>query len=211
MQRLLRARVHQPRQFPFVLDTAVRTAIERRGVAVLVVPGDLLVTQIDRPRSIPTIRSTTPVVRPSDGELDDRGPRARRGRARDDPGRCGLRRRARTGASRSRGALQAPIVHTLRGKEFVEHDNPFDVGMTGLLGFMSGYHAMMECDALLMLGTDFPYREFYPERRDRDPGRRAWRADRPAHGRRRRRSSGRSRTPSKRCCRSCGQDRLRRT
>ena len=54
-------------------------------------------------------------------------------------------------------------MHTMRGKEFVEYDNPFDVGMTGLLGFMSGYHAMEECDALLMLGTDFPYRDFYPE------------------------------------------------
>ena len=60
-------------------------------------------------------------------------------------------------------ALKAPIVHTLRGKEFIEHENPYDVGMTGLLGFASGSHAMDACDALLMLGTDFPYREFYPE------------------------------------------------
>jgi pyruvate dehydrogenase (quinone) len=60
------------------------------------------------------------------------------------------------------GKLQAPIVHTLRGKEFVEHDNPFSVGMTGLLGLSSGYCAMMDCDTLLMLGTDFPYRQFYP-------------------------------------------------
>jgi pyruvate dehydrogenase (quinone) len=61
------------------------------------------------------------------------------------------------------GALKAPIVHALRGKEFVEYDNPYDVGMTGLLGFESGYRAMEHCDALLMLGTDFPYRPFYPE------------------------------------------------
>ena len=58
--------------------------------------------------------------------------------------------------------LQAPILHALRGKEFIEYDNPYDVGMTGLLGFSSGYHAMQECDTLLLLGTDFPYREFYP-------------------------------------------------
>ncbi len=51
----------------------------------------------------------------------------------------------------------------MRGKEFVEYDNPFNVGMTGLLGFSSGYHAMMNCDTLLMLGTDFPYRQFYPQ------------------------------------------------
>jgi pyruvate dehydrogenase (quinone) len=51
----------------------------------------------------------------------------------------------------------------MRGKEYIEYDNPFDVGMTGLLGFSSGYHAMMNCDALLMLGTDFPYQQFFPE------------------------------------------------
>ncbi|HTB14851.1 MAG TPA: thiamine pyrophosphate-dependent enzyme [Bryobacteraceae bacterium] len=61
------------------------------------------------------------------------------------------------------GKLQAPIVHAFRGKEFIEYDNPFDVGMTGLLGFSSGYHAMMSCDTLLMIGTDFPYRQFLPQ------------------------------------------------
>ena len=54
------------------------------------------------------------------------------------------------------GKLQAPIVHAMRGKEFIEYDNPFDVGMTGLLGFSSGYQAMMSCETLLMIGTDFP-------------------------------------------------------
>ena len=58
--------------------------------------------------------------------------------------------------------LKAPIVHALRGKEFIEYDNPYDVGMTGLLGFSSGYEAMRNCEALLMLGTDFPYQQFYP-------------------------------------------------
>jgi glyoxylate carboligase len=60
--------------------------------------------------------------------------------------------------------LKVPIVHALRGKEFIEYDNPFDVGMTGLLGFSSGYRAMMDCDTPLMLGTDFPYKQFYPEK-----------------------------------------------
>ncbi len=59
-------------------------------------------------------------------------------------------------------ALKSPIVHAFGGKEYVEYDNPFDVGMTGLIGFSSGYHAMLDCDTLLMLGTDFPYRQFYP-------------------------------------------------
>ena len=67
--------------------------------------------------------------------------------------------------------LKAPIVHALRGKEHVEWDNPYDVGMTGLIGFSSGYYAMLDCDVLLMLGTDFPYRQFYPTWQ--------WRQDRP--------------------------------
>jgi pyruvate dehydrogenase (quinone) len=60
------------------------------------------------------------------------------------------------------GALQAPVVHAFRGKEFIEYDNRFDVGMTRLIGFGSGYRAMEHCDTLLLLGTDFPYRPFYP-------------------------------------------------
>ena len=56
------------------------------------------------------------------------------------------------------------MVHAMRGKEHVEWDNPYDVGMTGLIGFSSGYYAMLDCDVLLMLGTDFPYRQFYPQR-----------------------------------------------
>ena len=60
------------------------------------------------------------------------------------------------------GALEAPVLHSLRGKEFVEYDNPYDVGMTGLIGFSSGYRAMEHCDALVLLGSDFPYRPFYP-------------------------------------------------
>ena len=62
------------------------------------------------------------------------------------------------------GKLKAPIVTTLRGREHVEYDNPYDVGLTGLIGYSSGYHAMMECDTFLMLGTDFPYRQFHPEK-----------------------------------------------
>ena len=62
-----------------------------------------------------------------------------------------------------RGGCKAPIVHALRGKEHIEYDNPYDVGMTGLVGFASGYKAMKNCDTLLMLGADFPYRQFFPE------------------------------------------------
>ena len=60
--------------------------------------------------------------------------------------------------------LKSPIVSALRGREHIQYENPYDVGLTGLIGFSSGYHAIKECDTLLMLGTDFPYTQFYPEK-----------------------------------------------
>jgi pyruvate dehydrogenase (quinone) len=149
-------------QLPYVLDIAIRTAVEKRDVAVLVVPGDVLLSEIDRPAEISVIRPTVSVIRPSDAELDvaaDALNSARRVTILAGSGCVGARDEVFAVAD----AVRAPIVHALRGKEVIEYDNPFDVGMTGLLGFTSGYHAMEECDTLVMLGTDFPYREFYPE------------------------------------------------
>ena len=80
--------------------------------------------------------------------------------------------------------LKAPIVHALRGKEFIEYDNPYDIGMTGLLGFTSGYYGMEHCDLLLMLGTDFPYQQVLSVARKGDSGGFARRADRPQNRRR---------------------------
>jgi pyruvate dehydrogenase (quinone) len=154
--------VSTPQQLPFVLESAVRTALATRDVAVLVVPGDVLVAEVERPRVIPAITAPAPVVRPSDRELDVAAhalDAAERVTILAGAGCTGVHEQVIALAR----ALQAPIVHTLRGKEHLEYENPYDVGMTGLLGFSSGYHAMEECDALLMLGTDFPYRDFYPE------------------------------------------------
>jgi len=148
-------------QFPYVLDIAIRTAVEKRGVSVLVVPGDLLVHAFQGRDTVATIRASTPLVRPADAELTaaaDILNRAQRVTILAGAGCAGAHDQVVALAA----VLQAPIVHALRGKEFVEYDNPYDVGMTGLIGFSSGYHAMEDCDTLLMLGTDFPYRQFYP-------------------------------------------------
>ena len=150
------------KQLPYVLDIAIRTAIEKRDVAVLVIPGDVLLSEIERPADVATLLPTRSIIRPSDEELDMAAEalnRARRVTILAGSGCAGAREEVLSLAD----ALQAPIVHALRGKEIIEYDNPFDVGMTGLLGFTSGYHAMEECDTLVMLGTDFPYREFYPQ------------------------------------------------
>jgi len=79
------------------------------------------------------------------------------------------------------GRLKAPIVHALRGKEFIEYDNPYNVGMTGLLGFASGYQAMMNCEALLVLGSDSPIPAVLSKRREDYSSRHARRADRPSN------------------------------
>jgi pyruvate dehydrogenase (quinone) len=154
--------ISSPAQLPGVLETAVRAAVGQQGVSVIVVPGD--VAMMDLPREMRTSASLLPprpVIRPGDQELHALADRL------NAAGRitllCG---RGCAGAHaplmRLADALKSPIVHALGGKEHVEYENPYDVGMTGLIGFSSGYHAMMNCEMLLMLGTDFPYRQFYP-------------------------------------------------
>ena len=154
--------ISTPEQLPGVLERAIRIAVAERGVSVIVVPGDIgMKTVPDAPKLSPSLVPAPPLVRPQDAGLDQLAGLLNEG-ARVTL-LCG---RGCFGAHeplmRLADALKSPIVHALGGKEGVEWDNPFDVGMTGLIGFSSGYHAMMDCDMLLMLGTDFPYRQFYP-------------------------------------------------
>ena len=155
--------VSQADQMPRVLGIAMRTAIARRGVAVVVIPGDVL--QRECPSSpLPLgIHQAAAVVRPAPAELTQAAEMLNRAQKITILGGAGCAG-AHTQLIALAARLKAPIVHALRGKEFIEYDNPYDVGMTGLLGFSSGYHAMMNCDALLMLGTDFPYPQFFPQK-----------------------------------------------
>ena len=154
--------VSQPEQMPRVLEIAMQTALSRRGVAVIALPGDVALR--DAVEETPRLHfsgSQTSVC-PCDGEIDvlaDLLNRAKRITILGGAGCAGAHDELVELARK----LQAPIVHAMRGKEFIEYDNPFDVGMTGLLGFSSGYHAMMNCDVLLMIGTDFPYQQFFPK------------------------------------------------
>ena len=151
-----------PEQLPRLLEIAMRAAVEGRGVAVLVVPGEIFLNErVEGPEPRP-IRRARSIARPGDEDLDAAAGvlnAAKRVTILAGVGCAGAHGELLTLA----GALQAPIVHTMRGKDVVEFDNPYDVGMTGLLGFSSGYRAMEHCDALLILGADLPYREFYPE------------------------------------------------
>jgi pyruvate dehydrogenase (quinone) len=152
-----------PEQLPRVLEIAMRSALEHRGVAVVVIPGEVFLSNSPAGWKVRPVLRTASVIRPDDRSL------AAAAELLNRSSRVTILAGAGCGAAHDQlveiaAALKAPVVHTLRGKECVEYDNPYDVGMTGLIGFSSGYRAMEHCDALLMLGTDFPYRPFYPER-----------------------------------------------
>ena len=155
--------ISDPDQMPRTLETAIRAAVGHRGVAVVSIPGDVALEAAEEKlaRSIGALLPARPLIQAAPGEIEKLATLLNEaGRVTILAGRgC---RDAHTQLLQIAGALQAPIVHALGGKEWVEHANPYDVGMTGLIGFSSGYEAMMACDLLLMLGTDFPYRQFYP-------------------------------------------------
>jgi pyruvate dehydrogenase (quinone) len=155
--------VSQADQMPRMLGIAMRTAIAKRGVAVVIIPGDVLARDCAAPALALGIHDSASVVRPSDKELSQAAELLNGAQKVAVLGGAGCEG-AHEGLVAVAARLKAPIVHALRGKEFIEYDNPYDVGMTGLLGFSSGYHAMMNCDALLMLGTDFPYPQFFPKK-----------------------------------------------
>jgi pyruvate dehydrogenase (quinone) len=149
---------------PRILNMAMRAAVQESGVAVVVIPGEVLGNRItntgwgSRP-----VTAAGSVCRPDEPSLAAAAGilnAAHSVTILAGAGVAGAHDRVIDLAD----ALAAPIVHALRGKEYIEYDNPHDVGMTGLLGFASGYKAIKEADVLLMLGTDFPYQQFYPDR-----------------------------------------------
>lgn len=150
-----------PIQLPRMLRTAMQAAVEQRGVGVLVIPGDVaLADAVDT--TVTAVRASRPRVLPADDELKQAAELLGAAKKVTILAGAGVEG-AHAQLIELADTLAAPIVHTLRSKQFVEYDNPLDVGMTGLLGFASGYRALANCDTLLMLGTDFPYRPFLPE------------------------------------------------
>ena len=154
--------VSQAEQMPRVLEIAIQTALSRRGVSVVALPGDVALR--DAIEIAPRLHfpEPKPIVCPSEEEITILAEVLNRSKKTTILGGAGCAG-AHAELIELAGKLQAPIVHAMRGKEFIEYDNPYDVGMTGLLGFPSGYFAMMNCDTLLMIGTDFPYTQFLPQ------------------------------------------------
>jgi len=154
--------VSHPEQLPRILDIAIQTALSRRGVSVIAIPGDVALRDAVAEEPRLNFPPPKPTVCPAADEIAALAKLLNGSKKITILGGAGCAG-AHAELIELAGKLKAPIVHAMRGKEFIEYDNPFDVGMTGLLGFASGYHAMMNCDLLLMLGTDFPYQQFFPK------------------------------------------------
>jgi len=157
--------VTRPEQMPRMITIAMQHAISKKGVSVLVLPGDVAALSEDETVPRVVMHATEPIIHPSEDEIKRLAHYLNQGKK--ITLLCG---------SGCKGAhdqlmelcdqLKSPMVIALRGKEYLEYDNPYSVGLTGLIGYSSGYHAMMDCDVLLMLGTDFPYRQFFPKKAD---------------------------------------------
>jgi pyruvate dehydrogenase (quinone) len=156
--------ISSARQMPRTLEIAIREAVGKRGVSVIVIPGDVaLQPAADAPAPANLdLLPAEPIVVPKLAELRALAEflnSAKRVTLLCGSGCAGAHDQLMALCEK----LRAPMVHALKGKEHLEWDNPYNVGMTGLIGFSSGYYAMNDCDALLLLGTDFPYRQFYPQ------------------------------------------------
>ncbi|MER8039414.1 pyruvate dehydrogenase [Streptomyces hydrogenans] len=154
--------ISHPKQMPRLLHTAVQHAVGRGGVSVVALPGDIADQPAPEKTTGSALVTSRPTVRPGDSEIDAL---VRMIDAADrvtlfcGSGTAGAHPEVMQFAER----VKAPIGHALRGKEWIQYDNPFDVGMSGLLGYGAAYEATHECDLLILLGTDFPYNAFLPD------------------------------------------------
>src|SRR5271167_2063286 len=153
--------ISNPKQFERVLHIAMQSAIGKGGVGVIVLPGDLGGADFPAEGAPRSLVSPRPSIRPGEKDL------ARLAELINSSKKvalfCGIGcENAHDEVVALAEKVKAPSAHTYRGKPFVEYNNPYDVGMTGMIGFGMAYEAIHECDLLLLLGTDFPYDKFLP-------------------------------------------------
>ncbi|MGW5876638.1 pyruvate dehydrogenase [Nocardiopsis terrae] len=166
--------VSHPDQMPRLARIAVQHALGTPGVAVLVLPGDVAGRAAGGPADTTPVTAGRATAWPSE---DDVRELARRINEADTVSLfCGAGvRGAHEEVVTLADQVKAPVGHTLRGKEWIQYDNPHDVGMIGLLGYGACYEALQDADLTVLLGCDFPYDDFLPRRNvvqvDRDPRR----------------------------------------
>ncbi|MCX8640971.1 MULTISPECIES: thiamine pyrophosphate-dependent enzyme [unclassified Gilliamella] len=154
--------INDPTQARQITTAAVQAAINQRGVAVLVIPYNISLEKVED-NSGHKIYHPKPIIHPSNEELNQIADILNKNHK--------IAIFAGQGAHEAHDELiglaeklKAPIVHTSRAKDFVEYDNPYNVGMTGMFGVESGSTAIKDCDVLLMLGADFAWSQFYPNK-----------------------------------------------
>jgi pyruvate dehydrogenase (quinone) len=151
--------IMNPGQARRMATLAAQAALTKRGVAVLVLPGDIAAVEVDEGPAY-AVHTPAPVTTPSSAELDRIAALLAEG------GRIAVYAGAgceHVGVVKFCASLSAPMAHTSRAKDFLEPDNPFNVGMTGVFGAKAGFHAVTSCDTLVLLGCDFAWRQFYPK------------------------------------------------
>jgi pyruvate dehydrogenase (quinone) len=153
--------ISNPAQFERVLHIAMQSAMGKGGVGVIVLPGDLAGQEIPAEAASRSLVTHRPSIRPGEKDL------ARLADLINSAKRvalfCGIGcENAHDEVVALAEKVKSPVAHSYRGKPFVEYNNPYDVGMTGMIGFGMAYEAIHECDLLLLLGTDFPYDKFLP-------------------------------------------------
>ncbi|MFC8370434.1 pyruvate dehydrogenase [Streptomyces sp. NPDC057239] len=154
--------ISSPQQMPRLLQTAIQHAVGRSGVSIVTLPGDIADHAAPEKPAETALVTSRPTVRPGDAEID------RLVDMIDEAGKVTLFCGAGTKGAHAEvmefaSKVKSPVGHALRGKEWIQYDNPYDVGMSGLLGYGAAYEATHECDLLILLGTDFPYNAFLPD------------------------------------------------
>ncbi|MGP3774989.1 pyruvate dehydrogenase [Streptomyces sp. SDT5-1] len=155
--------ISSPKQMPRVLQTAIQNAVGQSGVSVVTLPGDVADEPAPEKSTETAIVTSRPSIRPGDAEIEKLVELI------DEAGKVTLFCGSGTAGAHAEvmefaEKIKSPVGHALRGKEWIQYDNPFDVGMSGLLGYGAAYEATHECDLLILLGTDFPYNAFLPQK-----------------------------------------------
>lgn len=157
---LYTGRVVNPEQARSIFNSAILTAVLEKGPTVISLPGDVAAAEVSAPAAAVRLPAS-PALRPSDADLEQLLKMLDAARTVAIFGGDGCRQ-AHDEVVQLAAKLKAPVGYSFRGKGWLEHDNPYAVGMTGLLGYGGAYEAMHKADLLLMLGTDFPFAEFLP-------------------------------------------------
>lgn len=154
--------ISSEKQMPRVLQTAIQHAVGQQGVSVVALPGDIASEEAPESPEEHALVTSRPSVRPGDAEIDALVrmiDAAEKVTLFCGAGTAGAHKEVMEFAEK----LKSPVGHALRGKEWIQYDNQYDVGMSGLLGYGAAYEATHECDLLILLGTDFPYNAFLPK------------------------------------------------